>query len=274
MSVLAVVAARNEAGYIEVTLRTLIDEGVEVVLLDNGSVDGTRELAERFLGGGLLSIEDLPWQGKHSLGERLRAKATVFEGSRHDWRLLVDADEWLRANDEVTLSELLTRMVDRRHMIVNFGEFVFVPPLGVDMWAEDFRRNATSYYFFAPQRLRLMRAWRREWSGDLVSSAGHAFTHVPPELIHPIDQTLRHYIGLSWSHAISKRANRTFSKEELARGWHHNRRDLRHARPVTASPLLHRADPWDIRTLDTSTPTRFHFWEAGFERAEPAPGMD
>lgn len=269
MSVLAVMAARNEAGYIEVALRTLIDEGVEVVLIDNGSVDGTREVAERFLGGGLLAIEDLPWRGVHSLAERMRAKASVFEASRHDWRLHVDADEWLRANDDVTFAEFLTRGVHPRHMIVNFREFVFLPPLGVDMWAQDFRRLATSYYFFAPRPLRLMRAWRRQWPGDLVAGAGHRFNDAPPELIHPADQTLRHYIGLSWSHAIGKRANRSFSEEELARGWHGNRRDLRHAQPVTASPHLRRADPWDARTLDASAPSQDHFWEAGFERTEP-----
>jgi hypothetical protein len=40
VSVLAVVGARNEAGYVEVVLRTLIEEGVEVNLLDDASVDG------------------------------------------------------------------------------------------------------------------------------------------------------------------------------------------------------------------------------------------
>ena len=49
MSVLAVMAARNEAGYIQTTLRALMAEGVEVVLLDHGSIDGTRECAEAFL---------------------------------------------------------------------------------------------------------------------------------------------------------------------------------------------------------------------------------
>jgi hypothetical protein len=55
--------ARNEVGHIETTLATLIAEGIEVVLLANGSIDGTAEVAERFLGGGLLRIEHVPWRG-------------------------------------------------------------------------------------------------------------------------------------------------------------------------------------------------------------------
>ena len=35
----------------------LLEDGVEVMLLDHGSIDGTRELAEPFLGRGLIGIE-------------------------------------------------------------------------------------------------------------------------------------------------------------------------------------------------------------------------
>lgn len=134
MSLLAVLAARNEAGMIETTLQALFDEGAEVVLIDNGSVDGTRDLATRYLGRGLLGIRDVPWRGSFVLSGLLQAKQQVFEDSRHDWHLHVDADEWPRAVDDRDLAGFLDD-VPARYTAVNFGEFVFLPPDGVDMWA-------------------------------------------------------------------------------------------------------------------------------------------
>lgn len=261
-------AARNEAGYIEVTLRTLIEEGLEVVLIDNGSVDGTRELAEPFLGGGLLEIRDAPWRGSVDLAELLTLKQDVYQAWNHEWQMHVDADEWPRATDEATLAESLGA-IPPRFIVVDFRELVFIPPVNVDMWGQDYRRAATRYYAFQRPGLRLMRAWRRDRVGSNVESGGHAFRGVATEAIYSERHILRHYIGLSWSHAIAKRADRSYPAHALERGWHKRRQDLRAARPVVESPHLREADPWDTRDLDVSRPTEFHFWEAGFHETIP-----
>ncbi len=263
-------AARNEAGYIEATLRSLIEEGLDVVLIDHGSVDGTRELAEPFLGGGLLQIRDVAWRGIFDLAEILSEKQAVYGHDTHDWQMHLDADEWPRANQELTMAQFLDSEVDSRCAVVNFREFIFLPPSGVDMWGREYRRLATRYYLFEPRRRRRMRAWRRNSVGSNVALAGDGFKDLSPDLVHPDDLTLRHYIGLSWSHAIAKRANRSYPPANLARGWHGNRLDLRAARPVMESPYVKDADPWDTRTLDASSPTRFHFWQRAFhEPIEP-----
>jgi Glycosyl transferase family 2 len=258
-----VMAARNEAGYIETTLRALIAEGMEVALLDHGSIDGTRERAEAFLGRGLISISDLPWHGTFDLTEQLTAKAAVYRQARHDWLMHVDADEWPRSTQDAPLAEFLEHEVTAHHAVVNFREFVFVPPTGADLFAQDFRRLATRYYCFEPRPRRLMRAWRRGAVPDTVLGAGHDFPGLDPSLVYPEDQTLRHYIGLSWSHAISRRANRVYAPGDLAQGWHANRLDMRTAPDLGAS-VFRTADPWDTRSLDASAPSRHHFWEPGF----------
>jgi hypothetical protein len=264
MSALAVMAARNEAGYIEVALRSMIDEGLEVVLLDHGSVDGTRELAERFRGNGLLEIRDVPWRGTFDLAEMLRAKEEVYSESPHDWHVHVDADEWLRATHDVPRAEFLNSNVDPQYVIVNFQQFVFLPPTGADMWGMDYRVISTRYYCFAQTPKQHMRPWRRGSVGSIVDGAGHTFPNVPVAAVFPEDQALRHYIGLSWSHAIAKRADRTYPGPNWPGGWHRNRLDLRAARPVEDSQYVKMAELWDTRALDTSTPTRFHFWQPGF----------
>lgn len=262
MSVLAVVAARNEAGYIETAIRVLIEEGVELVLIDHASIDGTRDLAASYLGAGLLRIIDLPWNGAFDLTEQLIAKQTVYAESRHDWLIHADADEWLRAKEDMSLRDFL-RGIEPRYSVVNFMEFAFLPPFGVDLWRQDYRKAATHYYYFAPRPKRLMRAWRRGSVDDTVVGAGHAFLRLPLDQIYPQDQTLRHYLGLSWSHAITRRANRVYSDRDLAQGWHANRLDMRGVAEFR-NGVLKVADPWDSRILDESSPSAYHFWELGF----------
>ena len=87
MSVLAVMTARNEAGYIRVALQSLIEQGIEVVLVDHESIDGTRELAETFLGAGLLRIETLPWNGVYDLTAVLTNQQELFAIARELKRL-------------------------------------------------------------------------------------------------------------------------------------------------------------------------------------------
>lgn len=264
MSVLAVMAARNESGYIDHALARVIEDGMEVVLIDHASRDGTREIAERYLGGGLLRIVDQPWEGVFDLAEQLRWKEEVIATARHDWIVNVAPDEWLRCAPDATLAEFLEREVRPTADVVDFVEYVFLPPVGVDLYGEDVRRLATDYYCFVPAPLRLMRAWRNGTVDGLVESAGHRFRGVDRGAIHPEPQALRHYIGLSWTQAIAKRADREYPPEAVARGWHVNRLDMRAARPVVDHPALRRVDPWWTRDLDASAPMRHHFWEPAF----------
>src|SRR5258705_2479110 len=59
-SVVAIVAAYNEADVVGHVIRDLIDQGVQVYFLDDGSTDGTVAAVEPFLNRGVLSIERLP----------------------------------------------------------------------------------------------------------------------------------------------------------------------------------------------------------------------
>jgi hypothetical protein len=132
------------------------------------------------------------------------------------------------------------------------------------MWRLDYRALATSYYYFTgPPRLRWWRAWRRGLAADLVSGAGHRLMGVEESALFPARQTLRHYVGLSWSHAIAKRANRAYPDHALRRGWHDNRLDMR-ASSASKSSLIKVADPWTTRDLDRSAPSRHQFWEESF----------
>ena len=56
-SVVAIVAAYNEADVIGPVVGDLIAQGIEVYFLDDGSTDGTVAAVEPFLGRGVRAIE-------------------------------------------------------------------------------------------------------------------------------------------------------------------------------------------------------------------------
>ncbi len=261
-TVLAIVCARNESLHITRCLQDLIAEGVEVVLVDNGSTDDTVERARPFLGRGLRSIESLPWHGTFSLTEQLARKAAIAAAAPDDWILHADADERFTAPAGFgSLREALTRVEREGYTCVNFSEFVFVPLQGEDFAFEGYAGSMRTYYFFEPGRPHFMRAWRRELAPALAGHGGHVLRG-PGVRLYPVDFILRHYIMLSEAHGIEKYAARSFAGEDLAKGWHGNRVAIPpSAFRIAPRPELRALPTPDSNDFDVSAPQRTHFWQ-------------
>ncbi|TSJ60885.1 glycosyltransferase family 2 protein [Starkeya sp. 3C] len=262
LKALAVVCVRNEAVHMRRCLRDLIGDGLDVFLIDNDSTDGSTEIASEFLGHGLLGIERIPWTGAFSLSDQLRAKRRIIADADHDWIVHTDADEWLCSPVEGQSLLGGIREADAAgYTCINFHEIVFVPLPGDDFLADDYASRMSTYYFFQPVYPRLNRAWKRTADIDSSRSSGHRLAGDGLRL-YPQDFFLRHYIALSEGHARSKYVGRKFSDEDIAKGWHDNRRIITaenlHVKQMpglmrTPEPLRHR--------FDLSTPLKTHFWQ-------------
>lgn len=261
-SVLAIVCTRNESVHVTRCLRDFVAEGIDVVLIDHGSTDDTVAKARAFLGKGLLAIETLPWRGVFSLSEQLGRKAAIAAGAPHDWIIHADADERFEAPaGHGGMRDALGTVQAAGYNCVNFSEFVFVPMRDENFTFEGYADAMRTYYFFEPKRPHFMRAWRRELAAHLPEHGGHVL-HGADVRLFPADFALRHYIALSERHAIEKYCDRSFSEDDLAKGWHGNRLAI----PSTAFRLEPRPE---LRTLaspqsrayDTGAPQRTHYWE-------------
>ncbi len=163
ISAVAILCTRNEQLHIRRSLASLVDDGLDVVMIDNDSSDLTRDYAAEFFGRGLLSIERLPWKGAFSLSEQLASKAALIKHMPHDWILHVDADEWLSSpNPDQSLIQGLAAADETGANCINFDEFVFAPPRGENTTVDDYHRHLLTYYFFQPVYPRLLRAWRKD----------------------------------------------------------------------------------------------------------------
>src|SRR2546425_2373088 len=95
--VVAIVAAFNEADIIEQVVADLIEQGVHVYLLDDGSTDGTAAAVEPFVGRGLLAIESTRGgaAADHFDWTRiLQRKSAIARELDADWCIHHDADEF------------------------------------------------------------------------------------------------------------------------------------------------------------------------------------
>ena len=189
------------------------------------------------------------------------AKETIVDNLSHDWIIHADADEWLQSplEGESLISGI--RRLSARINAINFEEFVFLPTPGGDFAPRDYDKTFLDYYYFAPSENRLMRAWRRADRLSNKAAGGHRLTgtiHLAPE-----NFILRHYIGLSYPHFITKYLGRKFSDGgNLSKGWHGNRLNLSGDKLILpGANSLKRLTMWNSKEFDRSAPKETHFWE-------------
>src|SRR5882672_4568102 len=168
LSVVAIVAAYNEADIVEQVVGDLIEQGVHVYLVDDRSTDGTAAAVERFAGRGLLRIEHLP-RGVTS-GSRdafdweriLVRKADIARELDADWFIHHDADEF-RESPWRGLSLLdAIRQVDALGFnATDFASLDFWPTHDRFRAGDDVRAAFTRYAERAPYDRVQVRAWKK-----------------------------------------------------------------------------------------------------------------
>jgi hypothetical protein len=226
--VIAVIAAYNEERFIPGCIEQLNAHGVEVYLLDNDSTDRTVELAERYLGRGVIAIERLPRGSGFSWEPVLTRKTEVMAGLDADWVMHTDPDEVrLPPGARGTLAEAIAAATQAGYNAANFQEFTFVPTVeSPDHDHPNFRDTMRWYYPFSPRPLHQVKAWHQGGLAvDLASSGGHR-VEFAGQRIDPRTYPVRHYLYLSAEQAVRKYVERTYDAAELARGWHGGRATL------------------------------------------------
>ena len=250
LSVVALLAAYNEADLVGDVVRDLITQGVDVYFLDDGSSDRTLEVVEPLLGRGVIAIERLPrspglrdgfdWAGI------LRRKAELAREIEADWFIHQDADEFRESPwQDLTLKQAIERVDRAGYNAIDFLSLDFWP---VDEgWQEstDIRQAFQYYSERAPYDRLQIRCWKRgTLTVDLETSGGHEAVF-EGRTVFPIRFLSRHYPIRGQAHGERKifrdRVPR-YLAEELARGWH---------------VQYDRTGPYDSLVRDRSTLTRF-----------------
>jgi Glycosyl transferase family 2 len=219
--VTAALVVRNERPYMGNCLRHLIENGIDYVIVDNGSTDETIELLQQpYFAKHLVGYHMHPYQGRMDWVDLMRARQAAADAIDTDWILYVSADEIMHSyNAGETLSAAIERVDAAGFDVIDFNEFVFLP-IEIDYLPDrEGPQLLRHYYFFEDYRPRLMRARKKRLQISHVEHGGHVLSGEPIRL-SPETFALRHYMFRNQTHAFEKYARRVYAAEELARGWH------------------------------------------------------
>lgn len=263
MRIVALIAARNERTYLEIVVPYLARQGVEVVLIDNGSTDGGLDVMTPARHPNLIEVHHLPYDGHFDLGRQLRFKQTLAGEIATDWLIHQDADEILQSRHGWGGLRAAIEHADAAGCnVVNFEELVMLP---LDPGVDDiFANNRLAYLFKKNPAPRLMRAWKADRPVTNAHKGGHKVDR-PDLKLFPEFQVLKHFIVRSQAHAIEKYLGRRFARSDTERGWHGNRlnltrEDLRLPAPGERDSLTTLASP-KVLPEPWPAPEPLHFWQ-------------
>lgn len=248
MRVVALLAVRNEELFLKRCLDHLYQQGIEICIIDNGSTDESIQIAQSYIGRGVLRIENLSYHGCFDLPEILRLKEKLAKEIDADWFIHYDTDEIREAPHPYrTLLDGIEDADKQGFNAINFDEFVFLPTDDNQSYeGKDYVAEMQYYYFFEPYPMRRLNAWKNTSVGvDIVNSAGHC-VNFEGKRVFPTRFIMRHYICLSRAHAIAKYGSRVFSLNAAKeRGWSKDR--------VSFTPEnLHFPDPKRLKRVSDS----------------------
>ncbi len=252
MRIVALLAVRNEAYYIERCLQHLYGQGIETCLIDNGSTDQTLEIAKKYLQYGVFRIEHIPFNGIYEWEKILQFKSDLANDIKADWFIHHDADEIREAPKQFSnLAEGIKAADEQGYNAINSDELVFVPMSDKEAFEGcDYVKDMVFYYHFKPKEDHRVNIWKKTHAEvDLVSTGGHSALFANRHL-SPDNFILRHYILLSKRHAFEKYGRRQYDPKELAKGMHRKRAAFNpeHMKfpPVTAMKTISKDGGWDL----------------------------
>lgn len=224
--VLAVITAYNERDILPHTVKRLLDQGVEVVVLDNWSTDGTIDIIEAAFSSQVQVIR-FPESdtGTYDWSLLLDQVEKIGRQSGADWVIHHDADEvregpWLDMNLRDSIWNVQRRGFNAiNHTVIEFrpvqGEIGVTdgsdPAECLLWWEEDAENHAQ------------VKAWKNVGQAvNLAATGGHEIRFAGRR-IFPYRFLLRHYPLRSPDHARRKifmdRGAR-WNRKERSKGWH------------------------------------------------------
>jgi len=227
-TVVAVISAFNEADIIRPVVRDLVEQGILVYLIDDGSTDATLDEVAPFRDQGLIGVERLAGGDEprsFSLRRIINRKEKLARELDAAWFINHDADEF-RESPWPGLSLLEgIRLVDSLGFnAIDFEVVNFCPTPGEELRpGQDPREVFRHFERGGPFDKLQIRCWKNLGGPlDLASNAGHEAVF-PGRRVFPLRFLLRHYPFRGQAHGERKlfeERRPRYARDEVEHGWH------------------------------------------------------
>ncbi len=218
----------NEQRFIASCIEHLHGQGVEVYVIDNESTDETLVIAEGYMGRGVIGIETLAREDTFALRVQCARQEELAQTLDADWLIHHDADE-IRVSPKQgqSLADAIAEYDAAGFNAINFLEFTFLPTReSPDHDHPDFQKTMRWYYPFLPRFPHRLNAWKRQDAPVELLVGGHVVSF-PGLRMPPSSLYMRHYMYLSEQHAHEKFVGRRYHADEVEKGWHRWRANVR-----------------------------------------------
>lgn len=204
MRLLGMIPVYNESDIIESVINYLVSQGVELVILDNGSTDGSYEICSKHVSKGVLSLETV-FTERFEFDLIIRKLYETALSYRPDWILLNAADEFLESPyPDLKLKEAIQLEDQKGYNLIQFNNFEFWPTEQDRESLETDVRKRLKYYTWNDDCQ--FRCWKVYAGIKVGGSAGH-YPVFPKNVNMKIAKNkyvLRHYRIRSYQHGLKK----------------------------------------------------------------------
>ena len=211
----------NEADIVGHVIQHTINQGLELVILDGGSTDGSQHICQKFLGKGVLEIQCAETDSL-DLIFNLRRLEEMAQNYHPNWLAVIDSDEIHESPfRNVTLAKAIEHEASSGYNLIQSNNFDFWPTPADDGKETDPLRRIRHYVYADDFRFRF---WENNHGVDCWSSGGHypSFPVTVKPKISPHKFVIRHYRIRSTTQgrkkAIEQRIQR-FKHPPLPAGW-------------------------------------------------------
>ena len=198
----------NEEDIIEEVINHLLSQGIELVILDNGSIDDTFDICKKYVGKGLLKLEKFEtdsWNA--SLFKEMLYHMAIEQ--KPDWVILNDADELLECpKNEINLKNAIENVDKHGCNLIQFNRFDFFMT-NEDKSEISSVKERMMYYSY--QGDYVYRIWKYFPGIRIGDTAGHypIFPENHPYRVYREKFIMRHYPFRTNKQASKKMVGRT-----------------------------------------------------------------